>query len=80
MRRELLIKWDYDSKSVVTPGIKGNVEGEEGERKLEGRNASQYRALVARGNYLAQDRSGVQLPVEICAEECPSQETGTWDH
>ena len=51
--------------SVVTPGIQDN--GEEEERELDNREASQYRAIVARANYLCQDRSDIQFAVkELC--------------
>jgi hypothetical protein len=45
------------------------------ERKLGGKEASQYRAIVARANYLCQDRSDIQFAVkELCrAMSEPSQ-------
>ena len=53
------------SNSVVTPGVKDN--GDEDERKLDNKEASQYRAIVARANYLCQDRSDIQFAVkELC--------------
>jgi hypothetical protein len=53
------------SNSVVTPGVKDNNEGTE--RKMDNKEASLYRAIVARANYLCQDRSDIQLAVkELC--------------
>ena len=65
-----------NSNSVVTPGVKESVE-EEG-RRLDSREAGQYRAIVARANYLCQDRSDIQFAVkELCrAMSEPTQ--GDW--
>ena len=57
-----------ESKGVVTPGTKQEMS-EENERKLEAGWASRYRALVARANYLAQDRPDIQFATkELCRE------------
>ena len=58
--RELGLK--ADSKGVVTPGekVKGVVEGLE----LSDTEATMYRALTARGVYLAQDRSDITFAVK----------------
>ena len=51
------------SNTVVTPGIKR----EEDDRKLDKERATTFRALVARANYLARDRTDVQFAVkELC--------------
>ena len=50
------------SNAVTTPGVKEESAG--GEEKLEGRDASKYRAMTARGNYLAQDRSDIGYEVK----------------
>ena len=47
------------SRSVSTPGEKEKVT-EEGERTLDREESRVYRGLVARLNYLAQDRSDIQ--------------------
>ena len=50
------------TKAVVTPGVKtGKAEGEEAE---EPRDATMYRAMVARANYLSQDRSDMKFAVK----------------
>ena len=56
------------SKPVTTPGEEQKPWLEEEEEKpLEGEAASEYRALAARGNYLALDRPDIQYPVkELC--------------
>ena len=52
-----------ESKGVSTPGIKVKEEG----LPLEAREATIYRANVARANYLSQDRSDIQFSVkELC--------------
>ena len=53
------------SNSLSTPGVKENCEEEE--KKLGNKEATQYRAIVARANYLCQDRSDIQFAVkELC--------------
>ena len=46
-------------KTVMTPGTKVD-EGPEDERELDGSQATMFRAMVARANYLAQDRTDIQ--------------------
>ena len=55
-----------ESKPVVTPGIKpGDVPEEPcDQHELVPRDASMCRALVARANYLSQDRSDIQFAVK----------------
>jgi hypothetical protein len=54
-----------NSKSVVTPGVKGKSEkGDDYDEELEGEEATLYRAAVARGIYLAQDRSDIGFAVK----------------
>ena len=56
------------SKGVVTPGIKQKPTKRE-EQALGGREATRYRALVARANYLAQDRPDIGYATkELCRE------------
>ena len=57
---------EKDSKGVSTPGCKREWDPSE-ESELDPRDATIYRALAARGNYLSQDRSDIQFAVkEIC--------------
>ena len=59
-----------DSKGVDTPGVReDDKEGEDGESEapLPKFESTQYRAIAARANYLAADRSDIQYAVkEIC--------------
>ena len=45
------------SNSLSTPGVKDNGEGDE--KPLGNTEAAQYRAIVARANYLCQDRADI---------------------
>ena len=54
-----------NSKGVFTPGLKTKFE--EGSKELKELNpgdASKFRGLVARVNYLGQDRSDIQFAVK----------------
>ncbi len=57
-----------ESRSVVTPGYKRDPKmTHEDVVDLSPRPASLYRAMVARANYLAQDRSDIRFAVkELC--------------
>ena len=62
---ELVIKdlgLSDSSNSVVSPG--GKKDEESMNKKLDKTRALQYRANVARYNYMCQDRSDVQLQVK----------------
>ena len=50
-------------KTVITPGIKEDAK-EDDEKELRGEHATKYRALVARGLYLTQDRSDIQYTIK----------------
>ena len=67
---ELIIKGcqlNGESKHVCTPGTKQHVQQHDDEDELVGRDATMYRALVARANYLAQDRSDIVYATkELC--------------
>ena len=57
------------AKGVVTPGeeVKAWNEEEEEEEKLGAGEASEYRGLAARANYLALDRADIQFSTkEVC--------------
>ena len=57
-----------EAQGVVTPGIKQDIS-EDTEPKLDPEQATRYRALVARANYLAQDRPDIQYATkELCRE------------
>ena len=53
------------AKAVLTPGVKQELGTTEEElEELSIKEASLYRAMTARGNYLSQDRSDVQYAVK----------------
>ena len=62
------------SKAVATPGVKCSTL--DTAEPLAGREASQYRSLVARANYLAQDRMDIQYSVKELTRRmsCPDSE------
>ena len=66
---------ELGAKAVVTPGIKQEAETwlEDGE-ELCGQEASMFRAITARANYLSQDRSDIQFAVKEVsrAMSCPT--------
>jgi hypothetical protein len=64
------------SNSVVTPGIKDN--GESDDKRLGVDEASQYRAIVARANYLCQDRSDIQFSVKELCRTMSEPTVGNW--
>ena len=56
-----------ESNGAVTPGVKVSSEDDKQNQPLTQQQATQYRAMVARANYLAQDRSDIQFAVkELC--------------
>ena len=65
--RELEMK--EDSKTAITPGVKPSEANPEpaDEHELVGSEASLYRALTARANYLTQDRSDIQFATKELA-------------
>ena len=59
-----------DSKPAATPGTDGKEEEDlDGDVELIGEEATNFRAVAARGNYLAMDRPDIQFAIkEICRE------------
>ena len=55
-----------ESKSLATPGDKNEVEnlGEEGDEQLGEEQVRNYRACVARANYVTQDRTDIGFSVK----------------
>ena len=68
---------DEKAKGVSTPGSRKEWEPEE-ENELEPRDATMYRALVARGNYMAQDRTDVQFAVKELCRIMSNPTAGYW--
>merc|ERR1711911_187427 len=66
-----------ESKGVVTPGHKREAKPED-ERELAPKDATAYRASVARGNYLAQDRTDIQFAVKELSRSMSAPTEGDW--
>ena len=62
---------------MVTPGSKREI-GPEDERELAPKDATAYRASVARGNYLAQDRTDIQFAVKELSRSMSAPTEGDW--
>ena len=57
-----------EARILSTPGTGGDVEAGE-DKELEGGDATRYRAIAARCNYLSIDRPDLQFAVkELCRE------------
>ena len=66
------------TKGVVTPGIKSKITPES-EEDLEPEQATRYRALVARANYLAQDIPDIQYAAKELCRDMSSPTTRSWE-
>merc|ERR1711873_57450 len=68
---------DTGTKPAVTPGVKREEESDD-DLEMSPHESTEYRAIVARANYLAQDRSDIQYAVkELCRNmSCPPR--GDW--
>ena len=66
------------TRSLSSPGVDGADEDGEDDVALVGENATKYRGIAARINYLSFDRPDVQFATkEVCRDmSCPS--TGSW--
>ena len=64
-------------KPVSTPGCRRDPTLED-ETELAPRDSTTYRALVARGNYLAQDRSDIAFAVKELCRSMSSPTEGDW--
>merc|ERR1711911_93626 len=64
------------SKSVSTPSVKSSTQSEDA---LASHEATLYRALVARANYLAQDRSDIGFVVKELCRHMSSPSKSDWD-
>jgi hypothetical protein len=72
--REMNLK--SDSKTAVTPFEK--TLGVEDDPLVESAEATQYRGIVARGNYLAQDRTDLGYAVKELSKEMSSPRREGW--
>ena len=64
------------SNGVNTPGTKQKFEEEP--RYLDAEQATRYRGLVARANYVAQDRADIQFAVKELARSASSPTAESW--
>jgi hypothetical protein len=79
---EIIVKQlglEKESRSLSTPGVKqeekkGETEG--CERELNGSQSTLYRALVARGIYLSQDRSDIGYSIKELSRKMSKPDTG----
>ena len=67
----------HKAKPVPTHGVKPNVEVDYEEPMNETDN-TQFRALAARANYLAQDRGDIQFAVKELSRRMSSPASGDW--
>ena len=68
-----------EAKPLTTPGTKEEgTTKEDSEEKLGSEEASQYRALVARCNYLCPDRPDIAYSVKELARSMSSPSRGNW--
>ena len=70
---------DEASKQVV--GVNGEKDEEElpgDEEELQGREATEFRGVAARVNYLSLDCPDLQFPVTQCSREMAKPTKGSW--
>ena len=69
----------HDSKPVGTPGeMECRNEDEDNEQHLDDGQATKYRALAARANYLAGDRTDIMYAVKEICRHMASPTVGAW--
>ena len=67
----------HSAKPVTTPGVKLALSNET-EEPLDSSMHTQFRALVARANYLAQDRADIQFSVKELARRTATPTSSDW--
>ena len=67
------------SAAVVTPGIKTTPLPEEEDLALKPDYATKFRRIVARANFLAQDRVDIQYAVKEAAKGMANPKQSDWD-
>ena len=65
-------------RSVGTPGVKSKLETLREGDTLDAAESTQYRALVARANYIAQDRAEIQFAVKELARGMSAPTVEHW--
>ena len=68
----------YGKRSVVTPRIKAKID-EENDTHLDPSSATRYRQLIARCNFIAQDRPDIQYAVKEAAKGMSPPKKSDWD-
>ena len=68
------------SKSLSTPGEKQGVVSGNADEEQQGNEATLFRALTARGLYLAQDRSDIPFAVKNLNRKIGNPPTGICNH
>eukprot|EP00973_Karenia_brevis_P035574 4905582-Karenia_brevis.AAC.1 len=58
----------HASNSVCSPGVANEPVKKDDEEKLQAAEATKYKSITARANYLAQDRPEIQFAVKECAK------------
>ena len=67
-----------EKKTVTTPGVKDSGSDED-DRPLDEDHATIYRAIVARGNYLAQGRSDILFAVKELSRSMAQPRVEDWE-
>ena len=67
---------DVAKASCVVVNAGGELENEDGGDDLPAQEATRFRALAARANYLAQDRADIQFAVKELARRMSTAKSG----
>ena len=77
-----MVSLKVGGKGVTTPGVKMSkeeTEKAESSKALEGEEATQYRARVARANYLGQDRGDIAFAVKELSRRMSRPTEADWE-
>ena len=69
----------HDTKPVATPGVKGAPIDDEKNAHLDQSQATKFRQLIARCNFLCQDRSDFQYACKEAARGMATPRKSDWD-
>ena len=69
----------HDTKPVATPGVKGAPIDDEKNAHLDQSQATKFRQLIARCNFLCQDRSDIQYACKEAARGMATPRKSDWD-
>ena len=80
LKHDASLLLDTGSPGTGIPYVKPTAsEIESPGRELEGHEATMYRAIVARANYLSQDRSDIQYAVKELSRSMSSPTVSDWN-